>query len=207
MSVSEKMVSCELLVRPPRSWVSHFARSFGSLKFAGSHPRSLLHLVLIKMFHVLFRIHGSPRSAAGKLPSVRFRWWYWADRYFWWGLALFPREGSFSWAHCAQWRKKVESTREDSMRKWRYSLFPDFLFDSFSFPCLSPRASDGPASCRVERRTAKLLRKGKCDTWPAESEGMSVSEKMVSCELLVRPPRSWVSHFARSNGIILKNSE
>ena len=51
-------------------------------------------------------------------------------------------------------------------------LFPDFLFDSFSFPCPSPRASDGPASCRVERRTAKLLRKGKCDTWPAESEGI-----------------------------------
>ena len=127
------MVSYELLVRPPRSWVSHFARSFGSLKFAGSHPRPLLHLVLIKMFHVLFRIHGSPRSVAGKLPSVRFRWRYWADRYFWWGLALFPREGSFSWAHCAQWRKKVESTWEDSTRKSRYRRFQIFSSIVFLF--------------------------------------------------------------------------
>ena len=42
----------------------------------------------------------------------------------------------------------------------------------------------------VAEQAAHLNGERKMRPWPAESEGMSVSEKLVSCELLARPLRS-----------------
>ena len=60
----------------------------------------LIHHIKNQKKILLYSVDASARAnledAAAAPPPPEITVWGWADRYFWWGLALFPREGSFS---------------------------------------------------------------------------------------------------------------
>ena len=60
----------------------------------------LIHHIKNQKKILSYSVDASARAnledAAAAPPPPEITVWGWADRYFWWGLALFPREGSFS---------------------------------------------------------------------------------------------------------------
>jgi hypothetical protein len=74
------------------------------------------------------------------------------------------------------------------IKKVSFQIFSSIVFH-FLVPCRE-LARAQQAVTEVAEQFAHLNREKKMRPWPAESEGMSVSEKLVSCELLARPLRS-----------------
>ena len=74
------------------------------------------------------------------------------------------------------------------IKKVSFQIFSSIVFH-FLVPCRE-LARAQQAVTEVAEQFAHLTREKKMRPWPAESEGMSVSEKLVSCELLARPLRS-----------------
>ena len=74
------------------------------------------------------------------------------------------------------------------IKKVSFQIFSSIVFH-FLVPCRE-LARAQQAVTEVAEQFAHLNREKKMRPWPAEGEGMSVSEKLVSCELLARPLRS-----------------
>ena len=74
------------------------------------------------------------------------------------------------------------------IKKVSFQIFSSIVFH-FLVPCRE-LARAQQAVTEVAEQVAHLNGEKKMRPWPAESEGMSVSEKLVSCELLARPLRS-----------------